>query len=450
MKGRVFRRCTACGSERVNADRRCLVCGATGKFSWAYRVDVGRDEGGRRRRERGGGYPTKEAAERGLREVLAKVDSATYVPPSELTLGDFLLDEWLPATAPPRVSWGTYHKRRGLLETYVVPRIGAVPLQDLNSAHCTRLYAALLRGGKVGSDRTEGLAVSTVHDVHRVLRKALSDAQRWGLVERNATDLADAPPVRAVQAARRKAMTVWTVEELRRFLESVAGHRFAALFEAAAATGLRRSELLGLRWADVDLDAATLAVDQTLTLGEDAYELDQQQKSSTSGRTIHLDSRTVDVLRRHRQQQLSGRLTVGEAWQDRNLVFCDELGRELSPPAISQAFRRAVEKSDLPRVRLHDLRHTHATLLLRAGANPKVVSERLGHSSVAFTLDTYSHVIPGMQPEAAEMYSRLVFGGEQLDDIQNLAVLVGSVAELLAAGTSVEEAIAQVLAGQTG
>ncbi len=158
-------------------------------------------------------------------------------------------------------------------------------------------------------------------------------------------------------------------------------------------TGLRRSELMGLRWPDVDLRAGTLTVRQTVVEGEDGYELADAQKTVGSARTIHLDADTSAALRAHRTRQLEVRLAA-PTWNDHDLVFCADDGGWRSPSSVSQAFRRALKKASMPPIRLRGVRHTHATLLLRAAVNPKVVSERLGHSSVAFTLDTYAHVIP--------------------------------------------------------
>lgn len=280
-------------------------------------------------------------------------------------------------------------------------------LQKLNAAHLTGLYTHLLRNG-----RGEGIGLSptTVRDIHRRLRKALGDAVRWGLVERNAAELADPPPAKTVQSARRRAMRTWSEEQLRSFLDVIDGHRFAAVWHVAAFTGLRRSELLGLRWADVELAAGRLTVRHTVVEGEEGWVADDEQKTTGSARTIHLDSATVGMLRTHRERQRFARRAAGHGWQDHDLVFCDEFGAWLSPAAVTQAFRRAVEAAGVPRIRLHDVRHTHATLLLRAGVNPKVVSERHGHSSVAFTLDTYAHVIPGMHPDAAELFAMRVLG----------------------------------------
>jgi hypothetical protein len=183
------------------------------------------------------------------------------------------------------------------------------------------------------------------------------------------------------------------------------------LWAFAVATGMRRSELLGLRWADVDFKRGTAAVSQIVIDGEDGYRLERDQKSVASGRTIHLSKRTVRMLTEHRELQAKEREIAGPAWKDHDLVFPRDDGTWYNPPAISLAFGRAVKRAGAPHIRLHDVRHTHATLLLAAGVNPKVVSERLGHSSVAFTLDTYAHVMPGMQPEAAELFDELIFRG---------------------------------------
>ncbi len=412
MKGSVFKRCNKCGA-RVQ-ERRCRKCGSD-DYSWGYVVDVGTTwEPGERVQRKRSGFPKKQDAERALREILVSLDQRTYVEPTGKTLGEYLMGEWLPATAPPHVKFETWNDRRMCFEQYVISRIGDVELQKLNAAHFNRLYAQLLQEGRVRGGG--GLSPTSVRRVHAMLRTALNDAMRWGLVQRNATELADPPPMRGVKAARRRSMKTWTVDELRRFLEHTQDHLLGSLWAVATATGLRRSELLGLRWADADLDSCTVTVSQTVLEGEEGHRPEEDQKSTTSARTIHLDHRTAELLRRHRKVQLEQRLEAGPAWQDHDLVFPQPDGTWYHPDTITSAFGRAVKTAGVPKIRLHDLRHTHATLLLKAGVNPKVVSERLGHSSVAFTLDTYSHVMPGMQPEAAELFMNLVLGEDEADD----------------------------------
>jgi integrase len=414
VKGSVYKRCTTC---RTGVRSRKHREGCTGtRTSWAFVVDAGRDADGKRLRESRAGFATQKEADRALREVLAKVDGGTRVERSRVTVADYLRGEWLPATAPPRVGHGTHQKRTGHVETYIVPRIGGVPLQELNAAHVNRLYAELLTAGKVDGS---ALAASTCHDVHRTLRRALEDAVRWGLAEHNATDRADPPPVRAVEAERRRAMRVWTAAELGRFLSAIEGHRLHTLYEVASSTGLRRGELCGLCWRDVELDrtddkgqpAPILTVRHRVALGPDGYVHEDATKSNHSARVVDLDARTVSLLRAHRVAQAAERLAAGPAWSDHDSVFADERGGWLSPPGVTQAFRRASLKVDVPRLTLHGLRHTHATLLLKAGVPLHVVSRRLGHASEAFTAAVYAHVLPGQQREAAETFSRLVFGG---------------------------------------
>ncbi len=412
MKGSVFKRCTRCGN-RVK-QRTCTKCRGS-SFKWAFLLWIGKDADGKWMRRSRGGFATKADTERELQETLTALRGGTFVQSSMTTLSSYLLDEWLPATAPPQVKYETWNDRRRNLTAHVVPRIGGIELQELNAAHLNRLYADLLRGGRV--DGAGGLSPTSVVRIHAMLRKALNDAVRWGRVQRNVATLADPPPGKAVRAARRRSMRTWTASQLRRFLEATAGDDLHHAWTFAANTGLRRSELLGLRWPDLDLNAATVTVRQTVLDSEGGYQLDEDQKTTLSARTLHLDLRIAAMLREHRRDQNAARLLTGDAWQDHGLVFCRADGSWWNPPAISLAFLRAVRRTDVPRIRLHDLRHTHATLLLAVGVNPKVVSERLGHSSVAFTLDTYAHVMPGMQPEAAKLFMDLVLAsGDDEED----------------------------------
>lgn len=265
-----------------------------------------------------------------------------------------------------------------------------------------------------------GLSAKTVREVHVILRKSLKDATRWGKLERNVATLADPPSQRSAAAARRRTMHTWTANELHRFLAYVVDDPLHYAWLLAANTGMRRSELCGLRWADVELDRARLAVRQRLASVDGRPEL-SEPKSNTSGRTIDLDHRTVTALRSRRASQLEQRLGWGPGWHDLDLVVTREDGNWIHPDWITELFRRRTRSAGVPAIRLHDLRHTHATLLLKAGANPKVVSERLGHHSVAFTLDTYAHVMPGMQADAADALANIVFGveDEEPDEIDH-------------------------------
>jgi integrase len=367
VKGSVFKRCSGCGANI--RPRKCPACGST-KSMWHYRVRIAKDAQGKWVEERRGGFGSRADAERALAETVSAINGGTYVLRHKQTLRQYLLDEWLVATAPPRVRPDTWQDRRRNLTLHVVPRIGDVPLQELSAPHLNRMYADLLAEGRC--DGQGGLSPTTVRRIHSMLRKALNDAARWGLVSRNVCTLADPPPARLAAASRRRSMRTWSAEELRQFLRATEEDAWHALWLVAATTGLRRSELLGLSWPEVDLDAHTLMVRSTVLLDTNGgYQLVHEQKSAVSGRTIHFDARTRAALLEQRRFVDHLRDQVGPPWQDHHLVFPRADGRWQNPQAVSAAFRRAVRRVGVPYVRFHDLRHTHATLLLRAVSTPR-------------------------------------------------------------------------------
>jgi integrase len=325
-----------------------------------------------------------------------------YVEPSKQTVGDFL-KAWLDGCRV-RVRPSTWASYRLNVQAHIIPALGTIPLQSVTAAGLNAFYADLLQAGRVG--REGGLSPRTVRYVHTILRRALADAVRQNRLSRNVADLADPPPQRGAQAPE---MKTWTAGELRAFLDYAADDRLYPAFLLAATTGMRRGEIAGLRWRDVDLEAGRLAVTQTLiSLGNKAAV--STPKTAKGRRQVALDGSTAAVLRAHRRRQVEERLAWGPAYQDGDLVFCREDGTPINPALLSERFERLAREADLPRIRFHDLRHTHATLSLQAGVHPKVVSERLGHASVAITLDVYSHAVAGVQEEAAEKVAALVLG----------------------------------------
>jgi integrase len=368
--------------------------------TWSYVVDVGRDPvSGRRRQRWKGGFATKREAEKALGRALVAVGAGEVADAGALTVGAYF-DEWL-AGHVPSLKPSTAKSYREVVQWYVKPRLGRVKLVDLNALLIRSLYAELLAHG--GRRRRAELSPATVAVVHRVLRKALNDAVLWGLLVRS--------PLLGVKPPRHEPpeMRAWTPDEARRFLGVVDGDRLYGLWVLVLATGMRRGELAGLRWVDVDLDAGVLAVRRSrVSVSYLVHESDPKTRSSR--RTISLDARVVAVLRAHRRRQLEERLAWGAAWTDTGYVFTSEDGLAMHPERITVLFGRLVASAGLPKVRLHDLRHTSASLMLVAGVHPKIVSERLGHSSISITLDLYSHVIPGLQAEAAEKLGEMILG----------------------------------------
>ena len=241
-----------------------------------------------------------------------------------------------------------------------------------------------------------------MYEVHLIIRGALGDAVRRGLITRNVALVAHAPRLRSIPKVEQQA---WTAEQLRAFLRAAAGHRLFPALWLSAMTGVRRSELLGLRWTDIDFQRATVSINRGLVaIG---YELHESRgKTDNSRRRIDLDPTTITVLRGWRALQAAEYDAVGI--DDPGWVFADAEGRPIHPHAISQAFERIARRAGVPVIRLHDLRHTHGTLLIKDLVPVKVVSERLGHANIAFTIETYQHVLPGMQRDAARTFEALV------------------------------------------
>jgi len=365
---------------------------------------------GTRRQDWGRGFRTRREADAELARKLAALGSGSFVDRSPLTVERYLT-EWLNQTRF-RVKATTHDGYEQVVRDYVVPHIGEHRLQDLRPLHLTALYSLLLeRGGRgqrrgsraAPSPRPEGpLGPKTVRNVHALVSKALGDAVDDGLLAANPA--AKARPPSAPRGHHN--MRSWTADELRSFLTFVAGDELSAAWRLAASTGMRRGEILGLRWSDVDTDKRIVVVRHTIVLVKGHPHEDTPKNHEA--RTIDIDAATAAALRSHRTRQAQDRLAWGPDYTDSGLVFRREDGTGIHPDRFSQRFDALVAKSSVRRIVLHDLRHTHATLLLKAGVPVKVVSERLGHADPAFTMRVYQHVLPGMQADAAAQFAGLL------------------------------------------
>ena len=307
-----------------------------------------------------------------------------------VTVGEYL-ERWLNDSAKGSVRDSTHASYERLLRRYVFPGLGRVKLRKLSAAHVQGLYRSMQDGG---------LSSRTVRYAHAVLRRALKQAMRWGMIPRNPCDDADPPK------ANREEMRPLDREQARRLLSfaSSDGDRLEALWVLAIHTGMRPGELLGLKWEDVDLEAGALRVKRAL-LPEGEF---AATKTARSRRSIDLTPGSVEALKRHRTAQLEERLRRAGLWQDQGLVFPSSVGTLLSHRNAVRAFKALLHRAELPETtRFYDLRHSCATLLLSRNVHPKYVQELLGHASIALTLDTYSHVLPGMSGAASAMNEAL-------------------------------------------
>ncbi len=308
---------------------------------------------------------------------------------TEVPLGEFLERQWLPAIEHT-VRRSTFVGYRSHVLVHIGPLLGSIYLAELDAPRLNRFYARLMSEGR--RKGRGGLSPSTVRRIHATLHRALRDAVRWGLLADNPVDRSDPPrPFVSCQ------VTTWSPQELGSFLAAVRDDAWYPLWLLLAMTGMRRGEALGLRWQDIDIAHRRAAVQQTLVAVGYEPQL-STPKTHRGQRVVALDDRTVEVLERHREK-------MGQ----HGLVFRDSDGTALHPCRVTRRFAALVRVSGLPRIRLHDLRHTHATIALRAGIHPKIVSERLGHSTVTITLDLYSHAGESLQAEAAGRVSAVIF-----------------------------------------
>ncbi len=359
--------------------------------TWVFVLDLGRGSGGKRRQKWQGGFRTRKDAERELTRVLHELNTGAYVEPSKFTVSEYL-GQWLEHYAKTNVAPKTAERYAEIVKVHLAPALGGHPLARLQPLHIQTYYSQALQSGR--RDGQGGLSAQTVLHHHRVLREALRQAVKWQLLARNPADAVEPP------RPRRHETRTLDEEATARLLEAVKGGRLYLPVLLAATTGMRRGEILALRWQDVDLRAGTLAVRQSMEQTREGCRF-KQPKTQKSRRVIALPPLAVEGLRRHKAEQAKQKLLLGPGYQDNGLVCAQPDGQPWSPGALTNAFRYVVRRAGYPGIRFHDLRHGHASQLLRAGIHPKVVSERLGHSTVGITLDTYSHVLPGLQEEAA-------------------------------------------------
>jgi integrase len=330
---------------------------------------------------------TKEDARRNLRRARGDAERGLLFDADNLKVGEYL-DRWLSDSVRDTVKATTFERYEQIARLHLKSTLGRVKLKALTPAHVRRLYREKLKTGS---------SARTVRYIHTTLHKALKQAVMDGLIPKNATEAVKPPQ------PTREEMHPLTPEQAKLLLQVAheAGDRLEALYVLAIHTGLRQGELLGLKWDDVDLEDGSLQVRRTLAMTKSGPVF-TAPKTTGSRRSVKLTSKAIEVLRSHLERQLVEIDRVGSLWRENGLIFASETGEPLDRRAVTKLkFKPLLKRGGLPEVRFHDLRHTCATLLLTRNVNPKIVSEMLGHSTIAITLDTYSHVLPNMRDQAA-------------------------------------------------
>jgi integrase len=341
---------------------------------------------------------TRQEVQRKMAQVRRDIEGGLPIVDERQTLAQFF-ESWM-RSAKHRLKASAYRRYRTNLRYHLLPALGHVVLSRLTPQQVQVLYT-----GKLDA----GMSASSVANIHTVLHSALGEAVRLGLVQRNVADLVQKP------RRRRTKMTTLKEEQVQVLLNAIKGNRLEALYVLALSTGMREGELLGLRWNDVELERGFLQVRVSLQESDGPVRrILDEPKTSHSRRRIALSRYAVLTLNEHRKRQDEERRNAGEMWDGRlNLVFTNTIGRPLHPSHMRRRlFGPLLKEAGLPSIRFHDLRHTAATLLLRRGINPKIVSEMLGHANISITLDNYSHVTPDMQQAAAAAMDDVLLRGD--------------------------------------
>lgn len=334
---------------------------------------------------------TKRQAEELLIKLLKDLQDGTYFEPAEITLKDYLT-KWLEDYCKPNLKQTTFDSYESFIRLHIVPTIGKVKLKDLRPAQVQKLY----------NQKMNELSSRSVRYIHSILSRAIKQAVKWEYIHRNIIE-ATSPP-----ALKQKEKQPWDTNQVKTFLEAAKAERLYPLFMLAIMTGMRRGEILGLKWDDINFTNGTISIKRSL-VKTDSGPIIQDVKTEKSKRAVSISEVVLQILKEHRITQAQELLALGlknkEGW-----VFTRQGDSQPPyPDSVTAALKKIISKNNLPLISFHDLRHTHATMLLTQGVNPKIVQERLGHSKISVTMDVYSHVMPGMQRKAADELEENLF-----------------------------------------
>ncbi|WP_409174825.1 tyrosine-type recombinase/integrase [Brevibacillus fortis] len=359
------------------------------KNPWYFAINY--KENGKYKKMLRRGFKTKKEAEAAMVEAQNALNKGTFLEPSKTSYSVFMCS-WL-EDKKTTVKGRTLEFYTFLVNRYILPNIGEIELAKISPRDIQSLYNKLKEGGNLSDEN--------IRKVHTIINDSLNKAFRWEMIAKNPAALVDPPKV------SKKEIEVWTEEEIQKFLSAAKDSRYYCAFLLALTTGMRQGEILGLRWKDIDEDNRTISIVQTLS--HDGKELSAGAKTDSGNRQISIDENTLGKILKLKHRTKVETVANRPLYNDLGLVICTSVGTPLSPRNLNRSFDSIIQKAGIRKIRFHDMRHTHASLLLKQGVNPKIVSERLGHANVRITLDTYSHLLPNLQKDTADEFGKLFY-----------------------------------------
>jgi integrase len=362
--------------------------------SWYYVFGYQDSISGKRKQKKKRGFKTKKDAQAALTKALNQLNEGTYVEPSKMKLNEFL-DIW-DDNKKLTVKVSTQLKYYYLLKNHIRPFLGHMPIANIKPLHISKLYSTL---------HEENREAATIQNVHKALVNIFNEAVKLQVVTQNV--------VLAVSIPKHKPreMNIWHQEEVQQFLKTTKDTAYELIYVLALNTGMRQGELIGLLWDDIDFEKKVIKIRHTIIAG--SKKIQESTKTASSRRVIELSDTVIRLLKKHKTIQAKQSLKLGHGYQNMNLVNASLEGTPINPSNLRRNFNNLIEKANVPKIRFHDLRHTHASLMLQLGVNVKVISERLGHASTKITLDRYSHSLPTMQKEAAAIFDQFIYKYEK-------------------------------------
>jgi integrase len=373
--------------------RSANMKGATKKegSSWYYVVMLGYKANGKPNQKKKRGFRTQKEAKMALNKVIYEYQTGIYVEPSTMLYAD-LLKQWL-EQKKRSVQTSTYIAYELYVKKHIIPALGHYQLSKIKPLNLIDFQKKLYEEAN--------LSGTSVQKIHTTVKDSLTFACKMELIAKNPADSIERPK------RDDKEIEVWDIDEVKRFLEFSKDDPFFIVYHLALTTGMRQSEILGIRWKDIAIENKKITIKQVMCNFEKKPK--PGAKSKAGKRMILFGDETIEALLKHKRNQEKDKAIAGDLYKDQDLVACTSIGTRINPSNLRRSFYRQVKNAELKKIRFHDLRHTHATLCLSLNLHPKIVSERLGHSNVKITLDTYSHVLPNLQNEAVNEISRAIF-----------------------------------------